>query len=151
MAAEAMDAYGTLLQRGSDSGTAYESVANVTSVSGPAIERETLETTVHRAPGTPDFGWRTFIGGLKDAGEISLDVNYTAEGHNALYEDFEDGAPRPYRMVLPDPERTTWEFNLILTGFECEFPYDDKASGTLSFKVSGKPHIGTMEPEPDQG
>lgn len=146
---DGMNAYGTQLQRGEpgDTETTYTAVANVTNVSGPAIERETIETTVHRPRTDPKAGWRTFLGGLKDAGEVSLDVNYTAEGHNAMLQDFEDSEPRPYRLVLPDPDRTAWELELILTGFECEFPYDDKASGTITFKASGKPNLTSLGAE----
>lgn len=143
---EGMDAYGTQLQRGEpgEEDILYTAVANVTNVSGPAIERETIETTVHKPKSAPGAGWRTFIGGLKDGGEVSLDINYTADGHNAIYADFEDGDPRAYRLVLPDPDQTAWELNLIITGFEAEFPFDGKAEGTLTFKVSGKPNLTAL-------
>lgn len=146
MAEEGMNAYGTLLERGEPGvdEVTYTPVANVTNVSGPAIERETIETTTHKRITAPGAGWRTFIGGLRDAGEVSLDINYTAAGHNAMFADYEDAEPRPYRLVLPDPDQTAWELELILTGFECEFPFDDKATGTITFKVSGKPNITSL-------
>lgn len=142
---DGMNAYGTSLERMSDpvdpEEGVFEPIANITNVSGPGIERETLETTAHKRPDQPDAGWRTFIGGLKDAGEVSIDVNYHPDVHDFLLADLEDSAPRAYRIVFPDVVATTWEVRAILTGYEPEFPYDDKAEASITFKVTGKPNL----------
>lgn len=133
-----LDAFGIALQRG-DGATpteAFVSIANVTSVSGPEIEREAYDVTAHDSPD----GWREFIGGLKDGGEVSVEVNYDPRVHDDLVADFDDSAPRNYKMVFPGT-LGSWAFAALLTGFSQESPVDDKLSAELTLKVSGKPTI----------
>lgn len=136
------DGFGTLFKRATNltPGTTFETVANVTSIGGPDRSRETIDVTAHDSPG----GWMEFIGGLKDGGEISLDINYDpAEDTHDLDDDFDDGAPRNYQIViLPDTDdEHTWSIKGIMTGLEDEFPYDDKMSRTMTIKISGKPTL----------
>lgn len=133
-----LDAYGIALKRG-DGATPTEvfaTIANVTSVKGPEIEREAYDVTAHDSPD----GWREFIGGLKDGGEVSIEVNYDPRIHDALVSDFDDAQPRNYKMVFPGT-LGSWSLKLLLTGFSQESPVDDKLSAELTYKVSGKPTI----------
>ncbi|MFE2021297.1 phage tail tube protein [Streptomyces sp. NPDC059499] len=130
-----LDAFGTQLQRGDGAGPeVFTAIANVTDITPPGIERETLDVTSH---GSPD-GWREFIGGLKDGGEVSIDINYDPREHDTLVDDFEDPDPRNYKVVWPGT-LGDWAFKAILTGFEPEAPHDDKLAASCTFKVSGKP------------
>lgn len=132
-----IDAFGIELQRSDMEETpAFTAIGSVTNVSGPEIERETYDVTAHDSVD----GWREFIGGLKDGGEVSIELNYDPRIHDTLVEDFEDTEPRDYKMVFPGG-MGTWELKLILTGFSQEAPVDDKLSAELTFKVSGKPNI----------
>lgn len=134
------DGFGTQFKRATTltPGTVYETIANVTSIGGPERKRETIDVTAHDSPGQ----WMEFIGGLKDGGEISLDINYDpAEATHDLDDDFDDESPRNYRVViLPGTEdEYTWQLTGIMTGLSDEFPYDDKMARTMTIKVSGKP------------
>lgn len=134
------DGFGTLFQRATTltPGTTFETIANVTNIGGPDRSRETIDVTAHDSPG----GWMEFIGGLKDGGEISLDINYDpAEATHDLDDDFDDDAPRNYRVViLPGTiDEHTWTLKGIMTELSDEFPYDDKMARTMTIKVSGKP------------
>lgn len=132
-----LDAFGTILERSDGAATpVFAPIGNATSVGGPEIERETLDVTAHDSPD----GWREFVGSLKDAGEVSLEVNYDPREHDALVEDFDDIAPRTYRLTFPNGIGA-WEFPAILTGFSPEAPHDDKLAAELTFKVTGKPVI----------
>jgi predicted secreted protein len=136
------DAFGTLLQRATTiaPGTVFETIANVTSIGGPERTRETIDVTSHDSPG----GWMEFLGGLKDGGEISCDVNYDpAETTHDIDDDFDDTEPRNWQIViLPGTEdEHTWSLKGILTNLGDEFPYDDKMSRSLTIKVSGKPTL----------
>lgn len=133
-----LDGFGTQLRRG-DNATpeVFTTIADITSLSPPGMSRETLDVTSH---GSPD-GWMEFIGGLKDGGEVSADVNYAPTNHDFLAADFSDRDPRTYQVVFPDQAATTWTFEAILTGFEPDAPYDDKLSASLTWKVSGKPTL----------
>lgn len=136
------DGFGTVFKRATTltPGTTYEVVANVTTISGPSRSRETIDVTAHDSPG----GWMEFIGGLKDGGEVSLDINYDpSEDTHDLDDDFDDVSARNYQIViLPGTEdEHTWSFKGVLTGLEDEFPYDDKMSRTMTIKMSGKPTL----------
>ena len=131
-----LDAYGIALQRSDMAVTpVFTAIGNVTAVNGPEMERDTYDVTAH--DGT---GWKEFIGGLKDAGEVSITLNYDPTKHDDLVEDFEDDVPRDYKMVFPGGIGE-WDLKLILTGFSQEAPVDDKLSAELKFKVTGKPTI----------
>lgn len=132
------DGFGTLLKRG-DGGTpeVFTAIADATGISGPGLSRETIDVTSH---GSPDQ-WMEFAGGLKDGGEVSVDVNYQPALHDTLVDDFDDDAPRNYQIVFPDEDETTWGIKAIMTGFEPDAPYDDKLSASLTFKVTGKPTL----------
>lgn len=80
-----------------------------------------------------------FLGGLKDPGEVSFDVNYDPSEHDKLVDDFEEDNPVNYEVAFPDG--TVWAFGAILTGFEPEAPYDDKLTASLTLKVTSKPEI----------
>ena len=135
-----LDAFGIAFQR-SDMATptpVFTAIGNVTSVSGPEIERETYDVTAHDSAD----GWREFIGGLKDGGEVSLEINYDPDKHDVLIADFGDTTARDYKMVWPAAAGGgNWAIKAFLTGFSQEAPVDDKLSAELTFKVTGKPVI----------
>jgi predicted secreted protein len=135
------DGFGTLFKRGNGAGPeVFTTIANVTNIGGPSRSRETIDVTSHDSPG----GWMEFVGGLKDGGELSIDINYDpAELTHDLDDDFDDAAPRNYQIViLPDTaDEYTWTIAGVMTGLEDEFPYDDKMGRSLTIKVSGKPTL----------
>ena len=135
------DGFGTQFKRATTiGGGTYEVIANVTNIGGPDRSRETIDVTSHDSTD----GWMEFIGGLKDGGEISLDINYDpAETTHDLDDDFDDATPRGYQIViLPDTiDEHTWTISGIMTGLGDEFPYDDKMGRTMTIKVSGKPTL----------
>lgn len=141
----AIDAFGTALQR-SDmaSSPTFTEVANVTSISGPTISRETYDVTAHDQ--ADDY--REFIGGLKDGGEISMDINFDPAGEvthddsTGLLADLEDTDARNYKLVFPDGT-TEWAFTAILNQFDAEHPVDGTVSASVTFKISGKPTLTT--------
>ena len=133
-----LDAYGIAFQR-SDMATpgpaVFTAIGNVTSVKGPEMERATYDVTAHDGD-----GWKEFIGGLKDGGEVTLGLNYDPTKHDDFVADFEDDVARDYKMVFPGT-LGTWALKLVLTGFSQEAPVDDKFTAELKFKVTGKPTI----------
>lgn len=133
-----LDAFGTQLERGTDDGSGtitYTAIGNITTVTPPATSRETIDVTAHDSPDA----WMEFLGGLKDGGEASLELNYDPTEHDTLLDEYAKDSPTDYRVVFPDSAQSQWEFKAILTGFEPEAPYDDKLTASLTFKVSGKP------------
>lgn len=131
-----IDGFGTTLSRGNDATPqVFAAIAGVTNVGGPGLSRETIDVSGHDSAG----GWREFVGGLKDAGEVSLDINYRPAVHDVLVDDLDDEDPRNYKLVFPDG--TEWAFKAVLTAFEPSAPFDDKLSASATFKVSGPPTL----------
>lgn len=132
-----LDGFGTLLSRGNGAEPleTFTALAGVTSITGPGISREVLDVSAHDSPDQ----YREFLGGIKDPGEVSCDVNYRPAQHDVFVDDLDDEDPRNYQLEFPDG--TVWEFPAILTGFEPTAPFDDKLTASITFKVSGKPTI----------
>jgi predicted secreted protein len=135
------DGFGTQFKRGDGGGPeVFTTIANVTSISGPERKRETIDVTAHDSAD----GWMEFLGGLKDGGEIGLDINYDpTETTHDLDDDFDDTEPRNYQIVLlpGTVDEYTWAIAGILTALGDEFPYDDKMGRSMTIKVSGKPTL----------
>lgn len=130
------NAFGTLFLRGDgETPEEFEPVGEATDISGPEMERDTLEVTSHQSPG----GFREWVGGLKDGGEVSFEVRYDPEIHNPLQVDFEDPQPRNYRIQLPDVPGGMWEFQGFITNMGLSFPLEDAMACSFTFKVTGMP------------
>lgn len=140
---EGMSAFGTLLKIG-DGATpeVFTAIAEVTSIDGPSMELETIEITNHSS----EDGWREYVGGLLDAGEISLEFNFlptdATQGYGGgLLQDMVNRTKRNFELVFPDSGATTWGFTALVTKFETSAPHDDKLSGSATLKLSGKPTL----------
>jgi len=130
MTTAAKSAFGTTLKKGE------VAIAELTSIGGPTISADTLDVTSHDSPD----GYREFLQGLRDAGEISIEGNFIPgnAGQKALKTDMDDGSSDSYTVTFPTAMGTTWEFSAIITAFETSAPFDDKASFTATLKITGK-------------
>ncbi len=83
--------------------------------------------------------WRTFIGGLKDGGEASFDINFdpSEASTTSFLSDINTNTNGYYKLVFPDA--TEWGFEAIATGFEPGDPIGDRMTATVTYKLSGKP------------
>jgi predicted secreted protein len=136
------DGFGTQFKRGNGATPTevFTTIANVTNISGPDRSRETIDVTAHDSP----EGWMEFIGGLKDGGEVQLDLNYDpAETTHDLDDDFDLDVAWNYKIViLPGTEdEWTWSIAGVMTALGDEFPYDDKMARSMTVKITGKPTL----------
>ncbi|MBA0126281.1 hypothetical protein H0B56_12085 [Haloechinothrix sp. YIM 98757] len=138
-----IDAFGTQFARSdmAETDPVFETIANVTDISGPSREREQIEVTAHDSPDK----YREFVKGLKDGGSVELTLNYDPDSstQQLLDDDFEEDSLRDYRVViLPGTaEEYTWEFSALITALGDEFPHDDKAERSVTVKITGKPDL----------
>lgn len=137
MTTEAMIGHGSTFERSSDgtSGGAFSTVGEVTSITPPGMSRDTPEAT-HM--GSPEK-WREFIAGLKDGGEVAVEVNFVpgnATTTSAL-SDLNTDTAGYYKITFPDD--TEWGFAAFMTGIEPGDPIDDRMVATFTFKLTGKP------------
>ena len=141
MATSARIGYGTLFKSGNGaSPEVFATLAEVTSITPPAMARDTVDATHEESPGA----WREFIAGLKDGGEISLELNFVAGGSAslALMNEFDLDGPQALknRQIL-FPDGSYFAFAAILTAFEPDAPLDDKMTASATYKISGKPSL----------
>ncbi|MFE9737342.1 phage tail tube protein [Streptomyces sp. NPDC006477] len=133
-----LNGFGVQFKRGDGAGPeVFTAIANVSNVGGPSLSRNTVDVTAHDSP----EGWAEHVGGIKEGGEATVDVNYDPAAHDTLIADFNDVDPRNYKIVFPDPDATTWSFAAVMTGFQPTAPVDGKLSASLKFKLSGKPTL----------
>lgn len=128
-------AKGTVLKKG-DGGSSetFATIANIMSITPPNPSRDSLETTKHN----DSEMWRTFLPGLIDPGEVSIDVTWDPADttHDFLTEVAADKAN--YQVVFPDTASTTWQFEAFVINWEPTGEVDGLMSGTLTLKISGE-------------
>jgi predicted secreted protein len=113
--------------------SAGSAIASLTSIAGLELSADTIETTALDSVG----GYRTFVQGLKDAGEVSISGFFDFAAHNAILTDFNAGTSASYIITFPGGK--TWTFDGIVTGFSTGAELEDLVSFESTFKVSGKP------------
>lgn len=144
---DARTGFGALIQKGTGTGSPEDfiTILGIKSISGPSITRDTHDTTVMTSPG----GWREFIGGLKDGGEVSFTANWLPRDttQSDLQDEFDKDSCESrsnWRIVVPacpgEPE-VYLEFAGVLTGQNIEIPMDDLMGFEGTIKVSGRPTL----------
>lgn len=115
--------------------TATTKIGGLTSIGGVEISTDTIDVTTLDSDG----GYREFIGGFKDAGEVSLEgyLDDEDEGQAAAYTALESGAIQKCEIAFPNGSK--WSFDGIVTGFSTGASLEDTVSFGTTVKVSGKP------------
>jgi hypothetical protein len=115
----------------------FTAVAEVLSISGPAIARDAVDATSFDSV----EAWREFIPGLKDGGEISLQMLWLAAEAEKFEAEFAKTKATNYQVTFPFSPVKTWAFKAICTGFEQESAVEATITATATFKISGKPTL----------
>jgi predicted secreted protein len=131
MASNAVAGVGTQFRRWN--GSAWTNLAEINSITGPTMTRDFIDVTSLDSTG----GYREFITGFRDAGTISLSMNFTRTTYDAFKDDFEDPNSHFYEICLPDGELTTLEFEGLVTEVPITIPTDDKITADVTIKISG--------------
>lgn len=125
-----IDAFGTVWKMHDGSST-YVTVEEVTNIGLLDVDVDTIDVSSHDSPSQ----WREFVGGMKDGGELSMDINYDPALHGTLFSAL--GENRNQKFILPDAGAAEVSFEAVVSGFSASAPYDDKLSATVTLKVSG--------------
>jgi len=114
------------------SGSAWVKIAQIMKIAGPDSKRDTIDTTDLDTTG----GYRTFIGGLRDAGSVKLTVKFERDTFEIMRDDFESDDLQNYEIVLPDSENTSFHFQGLVT--EHPLTIDEKlVMADVTIKISG--------------
>jgi len=135
----AFDGYGVTFGIGDGSSSeAFVDVAEVLDVSGPSYGRDTIDVSHATSPNK----YREFIDGFKDAGEVSLNMNFTQASYASFLAKLESDGLDNYKITIPDDNysnKPTIVFAASVTGIEADFATEDKVTAAITMKVSGKP------------
>jgi predicted secreted protein len=111
-------------------------IGGLTSIGGLELSADTLETTT-----LDSDGFRTFIQGLKDAGEVSVSGYFNPTSHEGLLDDYESGEVVDYTIEFPTALKAKWDFEGIVTAYSTGAELEDLISFEATIKVSGKPTL----------
>jgi len=116
-------------------------IAEVTSISGIQYTADTLDTTTHASTNR----YKTFIQGMRDAGEITIEGYFTTTSGATAVAYFETTSLMTCTIDLPtSPSTTRFTATVFITGFSTEAPLDGIIPFTTTLKVTGKPSLGQV-------
>jgi len=125
---------GTVFLRWNVDTATWEKIAEVSSISGPSMTRDFIDVTSLDSTS----GYREYITGFRDAGTVSLTMNFTRASYDKMKTDFESDVVVSYEIVLPDDDVTSFEFCGLVTELPLEIPADDKVTANVTIKITGE-------------
>jgi len=131
MPSNAVAGVGTIFQRWS--GSAWAAIAEINSISGPSMSRDTIDVTSLSSSG----GYREFISGFRNPGTVQLSMNFTRATYDLFKTDFESNVSKNYRILFPDSETTLLEFIGLVTELPINITADDKITADVTIQVTG--------------
>lgn len=116
------------------------SMAELTSISGLEISADTIETT-----NLDSSNWRTFIQGVRDAGEVSISGYFNpgdTNGQYAMYTALTAGTVSSYKITFPSSMGAEWTFSGVVTSYTTGAEMEDSITFEATIKVTGAPALG---------
>ena len=136
MTTQAQIGFGTLFQLFES--PSWVTIGEVTNISMPPLQRDAIEATHTEST----EGWREFIPGLKNAGEVKVEMNFVpaSDSDQRLRNTFDTDVLGQFRIVFDTPVSPTEAitFEGIITNYEVTGPIADKMTASVTIKVSGK-------------
>lgn len=130
---------GTLFKRGDGaSPEVFTTIPEINSVTGPSGTTEQIDVSHMQSTA------REYILGLPDFGEFTLEMNWLVNNavQEGLRSDFINRTTRNFKLedhgVSPEE---VWTIVGLVTGFSLNFPADDRATASVTIKISGTPTI----------
>lgn len=115
-------------------GLTYVPLAEILSIAGPKITRGVRDTTSLDTTG----GYKTFVAGFRDGGEISASMNFSMTSFGILKDSMDLDTLEDFRIVWPDAGASQADFKGLVTGLEMNTPGgDDNVTCDLTIKISG--------------
>lgn len=122
----------------------FTSIAEVTSIGGPALGLGSVEATHLTSPNK----WKEYIPGMLEGGEVTLELNFLpgnatqSDTSGGLLNDMRTRAINNYQIAFPDSPSTQWIVPAFVTAFEPTTPVgDEKLAASVTLKVSGEPTL----------
>jgi predicted secreted protein len=114
-------------------GLVFQTMGEVFEVVPPNQQTDEVEATHYASTG----GYREFIGGLKDGGEVTFSINWIPGNPTdvILRNLHASSAVRDHRITFPNG--ATMKFPGWIRGFERATPLDDRMTATITVRVAG--------------
>jgi hypothetical protein len=125
---------------GSGSITALTDIAQISSLSGPNLQAETIDVTTHDSVNAV----REFVSGLIDAGEFTVGLVFDPNvvTHTAMWNDLVARTSASFALHFPTLLGVSWGFEGYVTGFgPIEAQPDGAITTTTTIKLSGAPNV----------
>jgi predicted secreted protein len=129
-------ATGTLVKIGDGGGTeVFTTIPGVKDITLFGFTLDTVETTSHDAS-----GFKTYIATLKDSGDVSFDMNFTAAAPQGfatgLFNDNQNRTLRNFQVFVPGINKTA-SFAALVTTFSMKNPVNDVITASVTLKTTG--------------
>lgn len=130
----AKHSFGTVLKQG------VTTIGELTEIGGVDISADTIDVTTLASAD----GYREFIQGLRDGGEISMSgFFYPGDaGQSALLTSLNAGTADSYTIEFPATMGATWTVVGIMTAYNTGSSLGDAVTFEATLKVTGKPSLG---------
>lgn len=138
----AVAGYGTKIGLGnSASPIVYNKIAEVLSISGPELSRETLEVT------SLDSTAKEYIAGLQDGGSISLEMNWISGNsyQQAMRALVTSGSSANFLIEWPNSPKTRVSFTAVAESWAINTEPNAAITASMSLKISGAPNWSTTK------
>ena len=109
-------------------------IAEIRNITGPGMTRDFIDVTNLDSTG----GYREFIGGFRDGGELTFSMNFTIGGYAYLLADYESDTAQSYELILPDAGTTTFGFSGFVTNLPLNISPDDAMTVDVTIKITGE-------------
>lgn len=120
-----------------------QAVGGLSSIGGVEVSSETTDVTAL----DNISGYKEYLGGFKDGGEVPLEGFLDGEdkGQDAMYAAMESQEENDFSIVFPEKIGKTWSFKGIVTKFATNAAVGDAVKFSASVKVSGKPTLAKTQ------
>jgi hypothetical protein len=120
--------------------TALTDIAQISSLSGPSLQADTIDVTTHDSVNAT----REFVSGLIDAGEFTVGLIFDPNvvTHTAMWNDLVARTSASFALHFPTLLAMSWGFEGFVTGFgPIEAQPDGAVTTTVTMKLSGAPNV----------
>lgn len=124
---DAFSGQGTIFNR---SGTPISEIKSIENTKS----RETIEVTKL----SDTDGYRRFIGGLRDAGSITMEMHFVRANYDLLNADYESDEEQAYSIEFSDDANTTFSFDGLVTEIPFSTSVGEVVTSNVTIKVTGK-------------
>lgn len=122
-----------------------QAIGGLTSIGGIEITADEIDVTTLDSEG----GYKEFIGGFKDAGEVPVEGFFDSEneGQLAMQDSLDSGLAEDYKIMFPTTPKAEWAFKAIVKGFKVgDVDVDGNITFGATLRISGKPTL-TITPQ----